>query len=1005
MGAPEYAVYRYYVDWDGDDSFAEPDSDISAYVLRAAWSHGRPNGPPDRAPAGNITILLDNSDSRFSPYNTSSPYYGKVRPNLKVRVTMQVSGVVEVVVQAQGFLQTIIPSVGEVIGVSTAELTAYGPLSQFATGEFEVALQENIATGAAIVALLNGDDFPTAERSIDTGQETLSKWWVHKGNSRIDCIQELADAELGTIREGRAGELIFDDRSHAFSASPDSRAGAVQATYGTGTLRPWNLKELDSLPGIFNYVQANVRTFNNSETVTLITHCDVRNGQGGRPLLVPAGQTVAVVLEYPAPTSPAGYIAVQEWGLVTYEANTSEDATGTDITSDVAASRTELGPRLRLEFTNAGGSDAYLVVLSVQGTAIVESDPIPIESKDDTSIGLYRKRPYPYPSQWITDQVDGQAWLDYVVSLYKDPRPRLQFDVKANYDLTHLAEVQARDVGDRIHVTAGAWSGLYIDADFIIDSISHQVDEARLHTMTVVCTLAPPTELGPLGKAYTPKVISEESVPDDIYANAIDPFMKILFGAIARKNNGSIVEAEFRARLVSASENPDYVDLRTPAEGGDLVDDRDSSPSAPTMIIRTGLYADYEGVQFLYRPTVAGKWYYAWRFRNAKGWSNWSDGNTTPSHVTQYVLAQDLAAPDDGPPDDYDGLVSEGVLSGTVVVNAYRPKTHGNVIMFWGIQLHDDSKGPWREFAEDAGVSEVHYDGSAIEHIYDKALGTLTRSGSPPTGDWGTVEVGDLILFDVRNDGNNPSGPQWDEQWCQWSTVKRIGDDHTLEGLIGFNPDPDPDSGDSIWEHITIKIVKPPWAWTGEGYFGDQPNRGWWMQGFWENYQQGDTSSDVFTSKALAFPETSDITNIGARLFFANKLCFSYIYLPPPVEETDSGYCVIVELTEDGSPPTYTLDLDASLIRGTGKIFVCTVEHDFTLNITNAVCGQPVPVIIVQGAGGSHLMTLGSMCKLGTTVSSATLTTTADKRDYLGFMYYGPESQYDLVAFVKGYPA
>jgi hypothetical protein len=206
-------------------------------------------------------------DVDLLPFNAASPLYGLILPGLRVRVWMRVGDSGEWTAKWTGYLQSLDPEVGEKAAVSTAELTAYGVLSKFSSGDVNASLEENITTGAAMNALLDADGFPETDRSIETGQSTLSKWWVRKGSSRLEAVRELEDKELGRIREDEAGRLVFEDRSHALA---DPRASAVQATYGAGSLNIWNLRQTNPIQGIFNSIKAEVRTFNVSEETTLV---------------------------------------------------------------------------------------------------------------------------------------------------------------------------------------------------------------------------------------------------------------------------------------------------------------------------------------------------------------------------------------------------------------------------------------------------------------------------------------------------------------------------------------------------------------------------------------------------------------------------------------------------------------------------------------------------------------------------------------------------------------
>lgn len=852
----ELADYGYYIDWNADGDFNDANEDISAYVLRSSWSSGIPNAPPEHATAGRCTLVLDNSTSIFSSFNPSSPLHELIRPGLKIRITMTI-GQGSPVIMWQGYLETIIPIVGELVNVSTAELTAYGILAQFADGDVDVPLQEDIKTGEAIVVLLDQDEFPPGDRAIDAGQSTLSKWWIKKGSSRLQAIHDLEDAELGRVREGKDGKFVFEDRSYPFVST---RGANVQSTYGTGTLRPYNLRQIDSLPGVFNLVQSNIRTFNISDEMTLVVVSDVANNQGSDPLKVPGNGSLTTWLEFPTPTSPAGYIAVQEWTMVDYEANKSADGSGDDITGDVSAVKTSYGPKLKIVFTNSNSSNAYLVVLRAHGIATVESDPVPIKSESATSQGKYRKRPYPYPCQWITDQADGQALLDYIIQIYKDPRARLQFEVRGNYDAAHLAEVQARDVSDRIRVTAEADFGLYIDAEFLIDSIAHQVDEARLHTATIICTIAPAVQLGELGTPKSPRtvpVVEEAHVPDQLYANAIPAGNRVAFGCLARKWNATITEGEFRAKLFTDS-NPSYADLRTPSEGGTLVHD------GSTQFVVTGIVASFIGCRYTIRNSLQGRWFYAFRLKNSKGWSTWSDGNDDPQYVRDYIDTEDPALTPTGPPEDWDVWIHPGQDDNHVTVRATRPKTSGARIWSVSFQIKDKTTGQWRDIDENAGAAVTTYDGSAIAHIYDPMLGTITKAA----GDYGSAAPGDFLLIDVR-------GSAFNEKYCNWHFIGE-GEisGNTLSNVIGCDPFYEPD-GEGKFQDLRIKIVRPPYLWDSEGYLGADPDHGYDNQGFWENGQKGDRETAVFESIVFELPSGLTAPDVEGRVWFCNGYSFS----------------------------------------------------------------------------------------------------------------------------------
>jgi hypothetical protein len=186
------ATYRYYADWDGNNSFGDPGEDISACAFEATWEYGRDFASQlsGRSKAGSCRIVLDNSDGRFSPFNVSSPLYGKMVPGRRVRVTMQIGAGAEVVMW-QGYLEPVSPVPGEAPGLATAEILAYGPLAHRCLQvRVSIPMLIDIETGTAVEEVLDAAGFPAADRAIDAGQGTMSRWW-----DSATAIQALRDLE------------------------------------------------------------------------------------------------------------------------------------------------------------------------------------------------------------------------------------------------------------------------------------------------------------------------------------------------------------------------------------------------------------------------------------------------------------------------------------------------------------------------------------------------------------------------------------------------------------------------------------------------------------------------------------------------------------------------------------------------------------------------------------------------------------------------------------------
>jgi hypothetical protein len=980
------ATLHYHVDWNNSGVFDHACSNITAYVLPASFRFGR-TAAHEHDSAGAASLTLDNSSSIFSSFNAASPLYGKILPNIRVRITITVGGTTTTMFQ--GFLESIVPTVGVRVVVSTAELVAYGVLSQFNEGEVSVPLQENLDTGSALSALLDHDGYSATERLIDSGLTTISKWWVRPGSARLQAMRELQAAEFGRVREGKNGYLCFENRANIFTAPRN----VPQATYGTGALRMWNLRQENPLLGVFNKISSRIHTFNVSEDIILVVLADVPNNQGGTPPVVPGNGTLTIDIDYPTASSPGNYIAVDSWSTVDYEANTLADRTGADITPDVSAVKTYLGSRQTIAFTNHNSSPAHLVVLRAHGIAIVEGDPIPVSSEDEGSQAKYRKREYPYPSEWLTYLPDGKTYCDYIISVFKDPRPRLIFDVKGDYDSNHLNEVRQRDIGDRIRVVASlADFGLAINAEFIIDSLAYSIDTAGLITMTVTCTQAPATQLGPLATPYDPKTIPEpktggvDPVPDDLFARSVLRDGRILFAAAARKWNAGIDKADFRAKVVPVGDPaPNTVNLRTVAEGGTLAHD------GTTQYVVGNVAANQAGVNYqIFFGANRGRWYFAFRLHNAAGWSVWTDGNDDPQYGQDYCDTEQASSVDTGPARDWSVQIVAGPQSGTCQIVASRPKVNAHKIFSVFFQLRDVRSGAWRAVDGNAGAAWTRYDGSGTDHTYDPIAGIITKAVGSDYG----VDPGDdlMLMFDVRQG-------QFDKAYTNWSAVSPSQfSGNTISGLANLTPAFSP-GGDGKYTGLRIKLVRPPWSFCNQyvtpNTDGYQALAGYTTSDYFMNATTGDVDSATFKSKPLTIPAGCTLADLQGKAFFWTTYSIN--------DDDTVSASGIPSDDEDGVinlAYSATITIDCKL----GDIFYITLTGDANLApLVNAKHGCPVILCVRQDTVGGHVLTYDNIYRIGDDVDDLAISKDANGHDYFGFIYDAVDNRIDAVALVRGY--
>jgi hypothetical protein len=341
-------------------------------------------------------------------------------------------------------------------------------------------------------------------------------------------------------------------------------------------------------------------------------------------------------------------------------------------------------------------------------------------------------------------------------------------------------------------------------------------------------------------------------VPDGLIASAYANGLDITTCVMATKNTSSIDEAEFRAILVAPGAIlPVSEDLRTAAEGGTFVH------NGTTQLIITAITADEDGALYIWTSSAAGTWYFAWRLHNFAGWSNWTDGNSTPFAVTQRINTNTTY--DTGPPSGWQVSIEKGALPNTYAIRATRPSVNGNNILHWSVQVKDASTGSWRELDDNAGAAATHYDGSGANHQFDPATLEFITPGN-----WGTAALGDLVIFDVRGNGT------WALANCQWGIVKGLsGANMKVHGK--WRPLTSAHKTGPVYDQVRLKIVKAPWDWTTEGFLGAQPNGGFCQpngSGFIPETFTSDTGTQEFVSEPIPVP--SSITSVEGRVWFEN---------------------------------------------------------------------------------------------------------------------------------------
>ena len=90
-------------------------------------------------------------------------------------------------------------------------------------------------------------------------------------------------------------------------------------------------------------------------------------------------------------------------------------------------------------------------------------------------------------------------------------------------------------------------------------------------------------------------------------------------------------------------------------------------------------------------------------------------------------------------------------------------------------------------------------------------------------------------------------------------------------------------------------------------------------------------------------------------------------------------------------------------VAGYSIVRVTLTGNITSFGLTGGHDGQKIIVEFIQDSSGNHTVSFDSSIRFGTDITSATLTTTANKMDRLGLVYNASANKYDVLAFAKGY--
>ena len=439
-------LYGLWVDWDEDGAYPDSstDSNNEAFERMTGWNtrRGRNEFLRDSdlggfSPylTGKGRIVLDNSDNRYNPLNTSSPLYPNVSPGRYCKLFVKNGSAGSTYDIFTGQIDDIVlkGTGSEAIAI----ITLVDGWRQLRDDKVSVDLATTQGADQAIGLVLDEASWPSLwGRDLSPGAVHIPYYW-EDGRSPSAAIAELADSEYGRFWLAADGKAKFISRNKELSA--------VLTFTESNTLKDIELQ------GIFKYrrdrVSVAVRPRELQSTVTV---WDITT-----PPTIPANDSVELWAEY---VYNGQSVPVSGPSISSTDIEATLVDGGADASSNISIVLTSFGTRGKLSVTNAGAA-AQLSKATIKGLALTAGNELLASSGTG-------KRNLDIATRWNQSLETSQYLSDLLLSIFEDNAAYPEFKVEQRPTVQFLP-----DLNDRITTS---FPTLSASTDYQIGYIEHE---------------------------------------------------------------------------------------------------------------------------------------------------------------------------------------------------------------------------------------------------------------------------------------------------------------------------------------------------------------------------------------------------------------------------------------------------------------------------------------------------------------------------------------------------
>jgi hypothetical protein len=220
----------------GDSSSPEPVVDLTPNVYEISITRGR-NIQRDQYEAGQCTVRVLDPLSYFNPQNTASPYYGKLVPLRKVRVSATTATTQKYLFSGYAIEYRYTYPVNQDTGY--VDIVCQDAFRLFNMANVNTITDSGAGqtTGTRIGKILNQVSFPTSMRTVAAGANTCIADPATNRTS-LAAIKNAEFSETGAFYMDTSGTAVFKSRAQVMA----SLATAPTAFNQSGGIPYKNLK-------------------------------------------------------------------------------------------------------------------------------------------------------------------------------------------------------------------------------------------------------------------------------------------------------------------------------------------------------------------------------------------------------------------------------------------------------------------------------------------------------------------------------------------------------------------------------------------------------------------------------------------------------------------------------------------------------------------------------------------------------------------------------------------